>query len=294
MKDIITKAGEDRESSLRPLRIRHDGHTHTKNSLDARQTIDELCTRAIELGLESVAVTDHCNLRRWYDSEGPSLIKGSFDDALYARRRYGDRLFVGVGVELGDFSYAPEAVDQVMRMADFDVVLGSVHILKYERWTDYYSLIDFSESEFSRDQLIGFLGAYLGEMEYMLDNFKIDVLTHLTCPLRYMNGKYHRDIDIFEYYGERIERIIRRVIDSGIAFEINASGLGTDWNTTMPERSTLELYRSLGGDMIYPASDAHVADNVAVGFETVADMLTDCGFDSYVTFRERKPIRIKL
>ena len=36
-----------------------DYHLHTHHSFDAKQTMDSLCRRAIELGVEEIAITEH-------------------------------------------------------------------------------------------------------------------------------------------------------------------------------------------------------------------------------------------
>ena len=45
-----------------------------------------------------------------------------------------------------------------------------------------------------------------------------DVLTHLTCPLRYINGKYNRGIDI-SIFNREIEEILQEIIKKEIALE---------------------------------------------------------------------------
>ena len=42
-----------------------DLHTHTSWSPDARDTAEALCRRAEELGLERLAITDHCDCNFW-------------------------------------------------------------------------------------------------------------------------------------------------------------------------------------------------------------------------------------
>ena len=47
-----------------------DCHTHSRNSFDAdNDTVKERCQRAIQLGLDAMAITDHCEVNRFYEKE---------------------------------------------------------------------------------------------------------------------------------------------------------------------------------------------------------------------------------
>ena len=47
-----------------------DCHTHTHNSPDAdNKSVADLCRRAVEMGLDTLAVTDHCEANRFYSME---------------------------------------------------------------------------------------------------------------------------------------------------------------------------------------------------------------------------------
>ena len=37
-----------------------DLHTHSNNSFDAKNSVDEMCESAIKGGLYAIAITDHC------------------------------------------------------------------------------------------------------------------------------------------------------------------------------------------------------------------------------------------
>ena len=43
-----------------------DCHTHSGNSPDGTGTVGGLCRRAISLGLEALAITEHVELNRWH------------------------------------------------------------------------------------------------------------------------------------------------------------------------------------------------------------------------------------
>ena len=50
-----------------------DLHTHTNFSPDAKSAPEEMCERAIELGLAKYAITDHCDVNFWERAEGDGV-----------------------------------------------------------------------------------------------------------------------------------------------------------------------------------------------------------------------------
>jgi histidinol-phosphatase (PHP family) len=122
----------------------------------------------------------------------------------------------------------------------------------------------------------------------MVEKTDFDVLTHLTCPLRYINGKYNRNADIMRHRDE-IFTIFEKIIQKDIALEINTSGLDSNFGEYMPPLPLIKAYQNMGGKRITLASDAHVPQNIGKGFEKTAALLQDIGFDGYYIFRKRNP-----
>ena len=114
---------------------------------------------------------------------------------------------------------------------------------------------------------------------------------HLTCPLRYINGKYGRDIDISEF-NTYINTILKNIISRNIALEIKTSGLNTPFNELMPNISIIKHYKELGGHLITVAGDAHVPQNIGSGFTQTIKILKTLGFDSYYYFKKRRPQKV--
>jgi hypothetical protein len=57
----------------------------------------------------------------------------------------------------------------------------------------------------------------------MVEKTDFDVLTHLTCPLRYIKGKYERNIDMMYFkneIGDILKEIIRKDIQNQIQIKI--------------------------------------------------------------------------
>lgn len=268
-----------------------DMHTHSEQSPDSICPIDDLCRAQIERGIQAFALTDHCDIEYCHTQDVEAAVRASVASALSARERYRGKTEVLCGVEIGDSLWDMEFAKGLLCRFPFDVVIGSVHAVRYPNYSMPYSHIDFSEM--SKAFLEDFLTLYFEELLLTLENFPCDVMAHLTCPLRYINGKYHKGIKIDAWRG-KIDEILEYIIAHNIALEVNTSGLGTPWDTLMPQKELIARYRSMGGYLITLGSDAHKANRAAFGFEEAEALLRAMGFEATFLYRNRRPEAILL
>lgn len=262
-----------------------DLHIHTLHSPDSKQTVEEVCESAVAKGLQGIAVCDHVDM--WFSENlnTPAQICGCLEDVRRARAVYGDRLEILQGVEMAEYLYDPENADRILNLGEFDVILGSVHSVAFEDIDDSYSRIDFSRMP--EEKLVRFMKKYFFHISEMIEKTDFDVLSHLTCPLRYINGKYQRALDPLIFKKE-ILAIFEEIIRKEIPLEINTSGMNSFYNRYMPDTDLIQTYKNMGGKLITLASDAHVPQNIGNAFRETSALLQDMGFESYCTFKKRK------
>lgn len=265
-----------------------DTHTHTNNSPDSKQTIDELCEAAIKKGVKGLAVTDHAHLSHIYENyfEGYTAIeaiKNSIADINNAKKKYKDKLQVFCGVEIGETLYDMKKTEQILELADYDIIIASIHHIKGSKWDIPYSRVKYDDSV-SDEEIIEVLNSYFEELLEVVEKLDFDVLAHLTGPFRYINGRWNRNIDIniFNHY---ITMILDTIIMRGIALEIN-SAYDDDF---YPNEAIIKKYYDLGGRLITLGSDAHRSERVANKFEEAITMLKKIGFSYYCYYEHRKP-----
>lgn len=258
-----------------------DCHTHTRFSHDSVAEPTESVCAAREKRLASIAFTDHCDLEfcREQDVQAPIL------RAVQAAEAIGG--YVLRGVEAGEAIWHPAVADAIVRAADYDIVLGSVHAVRFGTHTSPYSTIDFSA--FTKDEIKKYLAAYFDDMREMIATADFDVLAHLTCPLRYITGKYGIAVTLADFQAQ-IDVILAAIIEKGIALEVNTSCLGSPYDCLMPSREILARYKALGGDLLTLGSDAHLPARVAHRFDCAAQTLRAIGFRRLYTYKKRVPI----
>lgn len=262
-----------------------DSHIHTECSSDCKQPLKGICETACRRGLKGIAVTDHLTVAR---DDAVERVRASILASREMAEVYRGKLQVFTGVELEEVRINPALTQEILSLADYDVILNSCHWVTYGPWDQYYSRISFAEP-ISEELLHGFLKAYFEELYHNAIAVDYDVLCHLTCPLRYMNGAYRRGVSLASHR-EAIDRILCVVIQQDRALEVNTSGLGGALGTTMPDETILRRYFELGGRKITLASDAHVAENVANGFKETVPALKAIGFTGVTHYEKRKPI----
>ena len=264
-----------------------DSHVHSHHSHDSRQTMEELYRAALEKGLSGVAVTDHADI--WYVEKDETFthIAASVMEARLADGLYEGEVRFLTGIELADHLDGIGNTRKLLELAEYDVVLASVHCVQFGDWDDAYSRLNFDDSV-PEEKIQEFLAVYFDKLLLTAQTQEYDVLTHLTCPLRYINGKFHRNIGV-EQHRETITEILQTVMDREKSLEVNTSGLGNYYGLMMPDRELLEEYYAMGGRRITLGSDGHVPERIGNGFAEAVELLREIGFEGYTYYEGRQP-----
>ncbi len=266
---------------------RFDSHMHSANSHDAFEPVTALCHSAIEQGLLGICITDHCECN-FYEKLGcGARIKQSMLDAQQAREEFAGKLVISRGVELGQALENEAAAREVLALADYDFVLGSLHNNLGQ--TDFFYLNYSDPAIVVRD----LMQQHYIELQQLAASEYCDVLAHLTYPLRYIWGK-HRIPVRMEDYQELIDEVLRTAAQTGKGMEINTSGLRQGMGITLPSVKYIKRFREFGGEIVTIGSDAHRSEHVGFALDAGMEVLKEAGFKYVSFFRERKPVMFRL
>lgn len=266
--------------------IKVDYHTHTWHSLDCSATIDSMINRAIGLGLEEIAITDH------FDFTYPDckiITRHSLADGMAdlksAQAKYAGKIKVLAGMELGLRPDVAEIASHVVLQYDLDIVIGSVHVddIQLPGFRDY----SFSSLYEKREAYTIFFENTL-EVVKTCDNY--DVLGHLDYVERY--AAYPDSTLKYADYRDIVDEILKVVIAKGKGVEINTSGYG--FGRPYPQVDIIRRYLDLGGEIITVGSDAHSPRRIAANFEDVYEILRGLGVRYISRFEGRKAIPVRL
>jgi histidinol-phosphatase (PHP family) len=266
-----------------------DNHVHTEWSWDADAgSMETSCARAAELGLPSIAFTEHLDFTRWVLAapprggplrDGPLGADGRFDpppldvdgylECLHACRERFPELRILSGVELGEPHWHADELEALLASGAYQRVLGSLHSLAL---ADGPRLVDLLYQDDGPDRIDPdeVLHAYLAEALLMVESsLPFEVLAHIDYPLRRRPAAAKPfELAAFE---EELRAVLAALARSGRVLEVN---------TVLPLRpEVVGWWREAGGEAVSFGSDAHAPLGVAHDFEEAAAMVEAHGFE---------------
>jgi histidinol-phosphatase (PHP family) len=230
------------------------------------------------MGLAGVAITDHVDV----DSGEAELdvLKKLGDDVSAAREKYGGRLEIALGMELGDGNHDLPLAKKIVSYDSLDFVIGSLH--RHREMEDYYYL------DYEREDIDGVMRGYYGELLELVRGGCFDVVGHINYQTRYMNAAALARLDLSLYY-DALREILADVARAGKGIEINTSGLWRGLGFTLPTLEVVKIFRDAGGEIVTTGSDAHRAEHVGLRLDGAVECLRAAGFRRYAFFRGREP-----
>jgi histidinol-phosphatase (PHP family) len=257
---------------------RKDYHIHTRFSIDSEANMEAICEAAIARGIDEIAVTDHLDF-------GPEEPPGYFRKSEYlaaleeCRRRYGDRLTVRAGIEVGEPHIFAAEASNIVGTDDFDVVLGSAH---YAVGMEAAWLEDFFEQPLRQAY-----ESYFSQIVDLAAEGDFDVLTHIDLVKRDAR-KFGKVYDGPGPYADMIRTALRSLVERGKGLELNTSPLRRGQPEPCPSQEILRWYRDLGGEILVVGSDAHTPDAVGAHLDLAVEMARLAGFERLATFEQRR------
>lgn len=248
-----------------------DSHSHTSFSADSDMTAEDALKAAREQGI-GIVFTEHL------DVDFPGELDFSFDPEAYWRTYEplrGDNLHLGI--EVGMQASTAEASRAFVARAPFDLVIGSVHLL---RGIDIYEKECFEGRE--KDELYREYFRTMAEMIACHDF--IDVLGHIDYIAR--TAPYENPELSYGVFADEIDAVLRAAVAQGVVLELNTRRLGS--RRALKELAPIYArYHELGGKYVTLGSDAHGADAIGANFAAAEDFARAMGL-SIVTFFARK------
>ena len=266
----------------------YDSHSHSHYSGDSRSHLDMMLEDAVTKGLKGVCVTDHFDVNNYPDGRASrEVLRDMLSGVCDARERYRGRLQVGVGIELAQQEYNKEYTAEIVEIFEEyepDLLIGSMH--RGDNARDF-SVLDFSACDFEF-----LLGRYYEQLLETVKMDHLDILAHITYPLRYAK-RHGLSIDASAYDGITDE-ILKTLVANGKGIEINTSGIRQGHGETFPPYGTVRRYRELGGEIITVGSDSHTDTDLGADFDVAFDLLKQAGFRYYCWFERRRPVFVRI
>lgn len=261
-----------------------DNHVHSQWSWDALAgSMEETCLRALELGLPSVAFTEHADLTPWTHKPGeevpdawrPLLAEGvltpppldldGYRECLESCRERHPDLRILSGIELSEPHWHTARAETLLGKGAFERVLASIHSAPA---TDSSGFTEVSR-QYTDQPPDKVVRSYLSETMRLIEQFEaFEVLAHIDYPVRSWptDAKPYDPYDFEDEYRD----VLRCLATADKVLEVN---------TRVPlHHQVLAWWREEGGQAITFASDAHDPGALARGFGDAARMAEASGF----------------
>ena len=259
----------------------YDSHMHTALCKHARGPLSAYADRAERLGLRGISFTCHSPMPAGWDAglrmtldQLPQYV----DMVQHTRAEFAGRVDVRLGLESDYFPGLESWSDELHSRADFSYILGSVHALTKEYKAKYLK----------GSTRLAYEKSYFENLAKAAETGLYDCLSHpdivkIAHPKQY-NVADHLDT---------IRRALDRIAESGIAMELNTSGLNKSYPEMNPGAAMLAEMAQREIPVVI-GSDSHDAHRVGADFDKALAQMQEAGYQrvSYFLKRERHELAI--
>lgn len=262
-----------------------DLHVHPDYSVDSKASIEQLCLRAMQIGLKVIGFSTHYDIDPARKDVDPfMMINGErvrvddyalgryFDNCRAARGQFPD-LTILAGLEVDYFPGVEAEVFRLRKEFDFDYYIGSVHCIDGIAFT--------SENEapgyYSINTLDGMADRYFELLYSAAGCGLFNVLGHADYYLR--TGIFYYGQDILDAYKGRVDRVIEAAVKTGTGLEINTSNSRHGGDSFYPQPDFLIQAVKHGATVNSVGSDTHRVDHLGTGITDAFKLMTELGIE---------------
>lgn len=257
-----------------PAPLLYESHSHTALCKHAQGAPTDYAAAAERRNFRGLIVTCHCPLPDGISSE-VRMAPEEFDTYLRliaeARAAFAGRVDVRAGLESDFFPGIEPWLEKLHARTPLHHVLGSVHMQMH-----HYKRKYFTGDPFAYQQ------TYFEHLAEAAETRLFDTLAHPDLVKNEDPGAWQ-----FERIRPFIERALDRIAATGVAMELNTSGLMKALPEMNPSRSMLELMFARGIPVVIGA-DAHRPDRVGDRYAGAMRILQSVGYREISYFLERR------
>lgn len=165
---------------------------------------------------------------------------------------------------------------------------AALWVCSFTAWMESWRIIpEIRKKCVPLNKIVEYLNRFFNDLLTMIDFLDFDILAYLTCPLRYITGKYGIKVDL-SCFESKIQQILEKIIEKRIALEMNTSSVDR-LGEFMPPMDIIKKYYDLGGRLITLGSDAHTTECASIYFREALICLREIGFENIYYYQNRIP-----
>ena len=257
-----------------------DSHMHTPLCKHAIGEPSEYVRHGCDIGLKGVIFTCHSPMPdRW--SHAVRMEPRQFEEYVRlideARDSAPEGFEVRLGMESDWFPGMESWLQELHARAEFHYILGSVH------WH-----VPEYRAAFWKGDILAFQRQYFDHLAESAESGLFDSLAHSDLVKNAEPDAYQ-----FDRIRDDIARALDRIAATGVAMEINTSGLNKIYPEMNPGPQMLEMMCQRGIRVVI-GSDAHQPERVGDDFGQALEHLADAGYREVQVFENREPSALSI
>ena len=260
----------------------HDGHVHTPFCPHGtKDPIEHYIQVGIEKGLQRMTFTEHAPFPSTFVDPVPNQdsamaldrLPDYLDTLRQMKEQFKDVIDLKIGLEVDLLPHLEE--ETIALLEPYAPLLDEVILSQHFLYVDgTYMPIDYSAETF--DELVTTLGSFENVMKayykslerglgFPWENINVARIGHIDLPIKYQKNYDWKRSEV----KEEEERLLQVIADRGFGLDFNTAGLrkpdcGEPYVAGLAKTaSELHIPFTLG-------SDAHLAQDVAAGFDVIA------------------------
>ncbi len=259
---------------MKPAPLLYESHCHTPLCKHAFGMPEEYAEVALERNFKGITFTCHCPLPDGFSSN-VRMSPGEFDfyvEMIAATREtFAGRLDVRLGLESDFYPGVEPWLEELHSRVPLSHVLGSIH----------YQVMDYRRL-FYTGEIFSYQQLYYEHLAQSAESGLFDTLAHPDL----IKNESPADWD-FEQMRPHIARSLDRIAATGVAMELNTSGVKKALPEMNPSPAQLAMMCERGIPVVIGA-DAHVPQRVGDGCITALNLLHEIGYQNVSFFIDRK------
>ena len=259
---------------MSPAPLLYESHCHTTLCKHAFGTTDDYAAVALARNFKGITFTCHCPLPDGF-SASVRMRPEEFEEyvAMIAatREAFAGKLDVRLGLESDFYPGVEPWLRELHNRVPLSHVLGSVH----------YQVMDYRRL-FYTGEIFSYQQLYYEHLALSAESGLFDTLAHPDL----IKNESPADWD-FEQMRPHIGRSLDRIAATGVAMELNTSGVQKSLQEMNPSSSQLVMMRERDIPVVIGA-DAHVPERVGDGYVRALNLLRDAGYSDVSFFIDRQ------
>jgi histidinol-phosphatase (PHP family) len=267
-----------------PEPVLYESHCHTTLCKHAFGTPDEYAAVALKRNFKGITFTCHSPLPDGFSSNvrmAPEQFETYVKMIGATRERFAGKLDVRLGMESDYYPGVEPWLEKLHARVPLSHVLGSIH----------YQVLDYRRL-FYTGEIFSYQQLYYDHLALSAESGLFDTLAHPDLIKNESPADWN-----FEQMRPHIARSLDRIAATGVAMELNTSGVQKSLREMNPSPSQLAMMRERGIPVVIGA-DAHLAERVGDGYITALKLLENAGYEEVSFFidrvRQSVPIQVAL